>query len=145
MKWWALNISGGRLLNFRACAFKTRGQSLWSNTMPFDLKYCIWPVIRRMTSQKSVAGSGEENASLRLFTMNNTTNNIALTLQTAPFVFLIAVNWNVQNARRAPVRPSLSYPSLARSTCFESCRIYTTRSISSPHLLKPIKPDQLLS
>lgn len=79
---------------FRASAFKTRGQSLWSNTMPFDLKYCIWPVIRK--DDLPEAAVWEENASLRLFMVNNTTNNIALTLQTAPCVFLIAVNWNVQ-------------------------------------------------
>ena len=111
--------------------------STW-NTV-HDLWLDGWPP----RSQELVLG--EENASLRLFMMNNTTNNIALILQTAPFVFFIAVNWNVQNARRSPVRPSLSSTSLASSTVFESCWIYTARSISSPPLLKPITPDQLLS
>ena len=88
---------------------------------------------------------GEENASLRLFMMNNTTNKITLILQTAQFVFFMTVNWKVHNTRHSAVKPSLSSTSLARSTVFESCWICTTRSISSPPLLKPIKPDQLLS
>ena len=84
--------------------------STW-NTV-HDLWLDGWPP----RSQELVLG--EENASLRLFMMNNTTNNIALILQTAPFVFFIAVNWNVQNARRSPVRPSLSSTSLASSTVY---------------------------
>ena len=88
---------------------------------------------------------GEENASLRLFMMNNTTNKITSILQTAQFVFFMTVNWKVHNTRHSAVKPPLSSTSLARSTVFESCWICTTRSISSPPLLKPIKPDRLLS
>lgn len=47
--------------------------------------------------------------------IKNTTNKIALILQTIPFVSFITAKWHVQDTRHSPVRPSLSYASLPRS------------------------------
>ena len=47
--------------------------------------------------------------------INNTTNKIALILQTIPFVSFITAKWHVQDPRHSPVKASHSYASLSRS------------------------------
>lgn len=65
---------------------------------------------KRTALQKLVASSGEENACLELFIMNNNTNKMALILQTGPLVSFLSAKCLFQDTRHYQQNPALPTP-----------------------------------